>query len=322
MKASVLFESWLWIIISMFLYVGCTPISPTDIDIPATLISPSITSQSAQPAQTSTSVPTLTVTFTITSTPKPTLTIDEQKNYVTKLVKTKTACQLPCWWGFTPGKTTWKETEKIWRYLGVSIWQGKINSGLIGYSPLFFKGLLRELDLNFSVSKEGVIDAIFIAGNPGGTQEQQDFESFWEAYSPKQVFRMYGVPSRVLLSAPGQTGIGTSGNTGYILWVFYDHLGFVIRYDGTVADLPVYHFCPELKEGSNDITVIRFVLQYPNHDVPLEATDSILKHDMWRVKSIQEATGMSLEEFHQLFSQDKKPACFDAPHNIWPVRQP
>jgi len=324
MQTNTFFRKWLWILISVILYAGCAPIHPSSVNTQITLAPLSITLQSASIPKT-TSVPTFTtsptLTSTITPTSRPTLTADEQKNYVTELVNTNTGCQLPCWWAIVPGKTTWKETESFMRYLGVSIGQRETESGVI-WRPLFVKGLLREFDISFVASKEGVINTIFIAGNPGATQKQEDFESFWETYSPKEVIRIYGVPSRVLLSAPGQTGIGNTGNNGYILWIFYDHLGFMIRYDGAVADLPVYHFCPELKEGANNVISIDFTLQHPDHALPLELSDGILAHDLWRVKSIQDATGMSLEEFHQLFSQDEKPACFDTPHDIWPVVQP
>lgn len=313
MKTNCFFESWLWMLFSAFLFVGCTSISPADVGPQEALDTSLIT---AQP------LPTQTPTV-LSPTQQATLTITEQKNYVTELVKTSPLCKLPCWWGITPGKTTWQEAEGFLLYLGVNILREEKTDAIVHHTQ-FFKGLLPGLGVSLyeKKSREGIVDTIFADGNTAGTQKQDEFESFWAAYSPKQITRMYGTPSRVLLSAPGQTGIGDTGKNGYTLWIFYDYLGFMIRYDGTVADLPVYHFCPEVKEGADDIGTIRLVLKYPDHDTPLEETDILLNSQIWRVKSIQEATGMSPKEFHQIFSQDEKPACFDTPHDIWPVREP
>lgn len=309
MKTNIIFKGLLWTTISILLSTGCTPISVTDVGIHATMLFPSVTPQPLL-TETSTRVPLSTTTLV----PLPTLTAGEQENYVRELLKTNAGCQLPCWWGITPGKTSWGDAERFLRYLGANIGQTKLESGIIYY--------------NISVSNNsygffeqlGVVDTVSVMGNNGGTQNQRDFESMWESYSPKQVLGRYGVPSRILLSTTGVTGLGDTGNNGYILWIFYDYSGFMIRYDGTVADLPVYHFCPELKVGADDISRIDITLQYPDHPLPLEQHDSILPTQPSRAMSIQDATGMSLKEFHQLFSQDEKPACFDTPHNIWPVR--
>jgi hypothetical protein len=46
----------------------------------------------------------------------PTLQPDKAKTLVSELLKTNAGCQLPCWWGITPGKTSWQEANQ---FLGV-----------------------------------------------------------------------------------------------------------------------------------------------------------------------------------------------------------
>jgi hypothetical protein len=258
---------------------------------------------------------------TFLPTNMPTLTTGEQDIYVRELLKTNAGCQLPCWWGITPGKTSWNDTEDFLRYLAATIGQTKLETGVKLHWAIL-QDNLSYIDQGFLERevREGIMETFFVGGNHSSTQNQMDFESMWESYSPKQVLRTYGVPSRVLLSAPGGTGLGDTGNNGYILWIFYDHLGFLIRYGGTVADLPVYHFCPELQKGANDIYRINFTLQYPDHPLPLEWDDAILTTQPSRAKSIQDAAGISIDEFYRLFTQNEEPACFDTPHDIWPVR--
>src|SRR5688572_13990138 len=55
---------------------------------------------------------------------EPTMTTDEAKRLVRDLLENNAGCKLPCWWGITPGKTTWSEArqilEKASRHIGVA----------------------------------------------------------------------------------------------------------------------------------------------------------------------------------------------------------
>jgi hypothetical protein len=257
-------------------------------------------------------------------TAQPTLTWIEQESYIKELLKTNAGCDLPCWWGIKPGETSWGEAELFLHYLGVTTKEIKLESGAPYYGALHPR--LSEFSLGFIMDEEqaGIVNIVFIGGNHGSTQNQRDFETFWESYSPKKVIGKYKIPSRVLLRVPGAGGPGNSGIKGYILWIFYDELGFMIRYDGKVADLPVYHICPELKAGVDDIDRISMTLQHPDHPLPLEWDDSILtiglSPGLPPILPIQDATGISLENFYKLFAQDDKPACFDTPQEIWSIK--
>jgi hypothetical protein len=316
MNANILFKGLLWIPIIFLLNTGCTPIAVTEVGINAT---PTLQLATLQPSVTGTS--TKEPSPIITLTPLPTLTTEEQDIYVRELLKTNADCQLPCWWRITPGKTSWNDTEDFLRYLGATIGQTELESGVILHWAML-QDNLSYIDQGF-LEREvhaGKVDTIFVGGNHSGTQNQSNFEAMWESYSPRQIMTKYGAPSRVLLSAPGGTGLGDTGNNGYIMWIFYDYSGFMIRYDGIVADLPVYHFCPELKKGADDIYRIDITLQYPDHPLSLEWDDAILSTQPSRAKSIQDAAGISIDEFYRLFTQNDEPACFDTPHDIWVVK--
>ena len=36
---------------------------------------------------------------------------DEMQAYVREMLQTNGGCELPCWWGIIPGKTSWKEMQ-------------------------------------------------------------------------------------------------------------------------------------------------------------------------------------------------------------------
>ena len=93
-----------------------SPLSP--------LASPIITSSATitlAPSPTPTPLPTATSTPvskpTLTHAPRPTLgptlTNDEEQTLVLNLLQENGGCELPCWWGFTPGETAWATAERF-----------------------------------------------------------------------------------------------------------------------------------------------------------------------------------------------------------------
>lgn len=81
----------------------------------ATVLPPSVT-----PTSTITPTPTkiATPTRTPTWTPIPTLHSEEAFQKILDLYANNGGCQLPCWWGITPGVTTWREAREILGPLG------------------------------------------------------------------------------------------------------------------------------------------------------------------------------------------------------------
>lgn len=253
-------------------------------------------------------------------TPLPTLLVDEQESYIKEFLEAKTDCQLPCWWGITPGKTSWQDSETLLRHLGATIKQFQSETGEYNYGVLL-RGL-PELDLSFydNVTPNSIVDKIFVSGNKGGGQDQKEFEDFWKSYSPKEIMTKYGVPSRILLDTIGTLGNTGTGKHGYTVWIFYDSLGFMIRYGGFIADEETFRFCFNLNQGANDIHHIELTLQHQGYAFPLEHDDSILGSASPRGLPLQDITGISVEKIHQLFTQIEKPYCLETPHDVWSTR--
>jgi len=49
----------------------------------------------------------------LTPTSVPTLADSEEQELVLNLLQDNGGCQLPCWWGFTPGETTWHTAQEF-----------------------------------------------------------------------------------------------------------------------------------------------------------------------------------------------------------------
>jgi hypothetical protein len=215
-----------------------------------------------------------------------------------------------------PADTTWVEAESFFNNLGVRTSSETLEDGSVfhGFGGTEFEDehLYNSIGI---YERNGNIDALFIQG--GEWSNMSGFHYLWGKYDPKQVLSDYGQPSRIWLSAISND-TGAPGIDGYRLWVFYDHLGFVLKYDAFAAiiDGENYHICPRMKD--EDISEIRMLLQSPSNPEPLDRIDDNTEWFRKSTKPIENATGLSTEDFYQLFIQEDQPACFDTPIDIWP----
>lgn len=314
------------VFVLILLLSSCAPRKPTpnsDLATPLTN-GPDTQTQSIAISPTANFIRTRTETptFRVTTTPRPTLEAKEREDFLQDLMNSNGGCQLPCWWGVTPGKTTWQEAEQLFHVMGLNTQSTPSSTRPAAHfrwvSIKFEEKPLYEA-LGF-YEQEMRIDGILVSGN--SDYHPTGFQSLWDHYSPDRLLGTFEVPSRVFLRAPGVTGIGNRGKKGYILWIFYDHLGFMVRYDGEVDDLPIYHICPSVSETGSRIFRIDISMQSPNAPYDLADYDGILIDEKGSdtVKTIDEAAGMSVEEFYSIFTNKDKPACFDTPHDIWPKK--
>jgi hypothetical protein len=320
------------IVMGSVLMFGCTPSPTTLTSSPALTVSAS----SSHPAVTSTPMATSTATAlpssmpitpspfpipTLTLTSLPTLTVEERNDYTQELFRTNAGCELPCWWGFTPGISTWPEVEAFLQFIGARtgpypLDDGSIFHGTGGIDIHSLEGVIAN-SVGF-LEREGLIELIFIRSegysNPEAFQEQSAL------FSPKRIIEKYGPPSRVWLESSSSGPVTEGRVAGYTLWVYYDQFGFLILYNGYGEFSPTFHFCPRFENGK-DIRSLKMYLQSPGNPNPVEGTAGTigLEIDPFpEVQSIEEATGISVTEFYNLFAQEERPACFDTPRDIWP----
>ena len=260
-------------------------------------------------------------------TPIPTIENEMLEEYIYDLMSDNGNCSLPCWWGMSPGKTSAEKVVSFLDHFGVKVYVNNYQDDQgdsVVYSPKFdLERITSDFRIRY-IEADNLLRSIFVIGmNLDSVESNQDL---WNNYTPDQILANYGVPTRVFLRAPGVTGFGDTGYMGYILWLVYDDLGFIVRYDGNVRDLPIFHICPSLNKGNGQITRINIYMQSPDDARPLSESDSILisseTDEYWigTVKPIDEAAGISVEEFYQLFMQTEEPTCFDSPHDIWPKK--
>jgi hypothetical protein len=265
------------------------------------------------PTTTSTQKP---PTWTPTSTPNnPTLTVDERRAKILKLLETNSNCELPCWWGIVPGQSSWPSVASFLQELGVKVGSVDEGSGKIFHGAGGFDFEAEQIHNNFGFTEvEGVVQSIHITSE--GDSTPSFFQSIWKNYSPRNVLKQYGPPSRIFLRSSSLKW-GNRNAHPYSLWIVYDALGFIIQYDGFAEGGNTFHFCPRFEQGQ-DIAYMRMYLQSPDSPVPLDPISDFAKTDEGLIRSIDETAGLSPNEFYKLFEPNSKDSCFETPSNIWP----
>ncbi len=234
--------------------------------------------------------PTLTPrpTRTPTPTPRPTLTAAEEYIYVSELLVTNAGCELPCWWGITPGESRWQEARNQLPSQDFPLW--------------FLEEHRYQVHLVLTEA-EGLIESIRVSGECGCfAGECERFTQDWSRYALDQILSRHGPPSRSRIIFPPTTESGAP--VYYDLYLLYDELGISIAYTGDAIKQG------EMRHTCFSFCHIQLWLHPPGSSLPL--LERGISPDAWDwAVPLDEATGMSLEEFYEVFRHPG--ACLTAP---------
>jgi hypothetical protein len=180
----------------------------------------------------------------------------------------------------------------------------------------------------FIGSENGVLNAYevhvidgtvsFITLHSEGIYNLTAFNRIWKNVAPDYLISIYGPPTRVWLKtySTGCEG-GLCKFMPYWLWLFYDKQGILIRYNGEVNYQSTYEFCPTFTINGNLGGILDIYLKSATDSKRLEDyTD--LSASQTRPVDLAIATGMTINDFVNLFNQSSNPVCFTTPRDIWP----
>lgn len=287
--------------ITLLCLVGCSVLPPSSAETPPAATSTSLPGVTSSPTSSPPS-PTLTPTpiASPTLTAHPTLTADERQAFMREMLETNGGCELPCWWGIIPGEAEW---------------QAVLNR-FIAYGGFNFEipHLTRPYDYMLDLSldhKNGVIQSISVMSfiYPGGRSER--FPQDWHRYSLDQLLTRHGAPSQVMLEFwPNPP----SPYYPYSLFVFYDHLGILIRYGGSAIPGESFRMCPELA----GVEFLNLWLRSPGEGPALLELANLDRAELVQLLSLEEATGMDIQTFYATFREADTTVCLESPVEVWP----
>jgi hypothetical protein len=259
----------------------------------------------------------------------PTLPIKEAGKRLLELLSSNGDCHLPCFWGITPGKSTYQQAQEVLLQLS-SISQLTAftpQSGAV--LPVYAEG---DLTLNTNVgflSENQIVSHIafqaeemkkfaFSNGETGFVNifDATTFGDRLKFYSLQNVLAKQGIPTSVMLSAHG-VPVPPGGSGGFDILLLYPDKGVLINYT-TQGNLVGSNMrgCPVSAHVEMEL--------YP----PGQSGSffELLKRTDWAVKMnyykpLEEVTSMKLEEFYQTF-REPTDKCIETPTKLWPTKEP
>ncbi len=197
----------------------------------------------------------------------PLLTAEEDSQLI-EMLQTNGGCELPCWWGITPGVTLVKDAQRIFHSFGKPIGVRELSSGITYEVGTF--GRHEPVPIDYFVEhsltiEDDIVSRIDVSARPPGwLSYSQHLAQDWQHYTLSSILTQYGPPSRVAL-------FYEHPSCGEIYWlhVAYDDLGMIVSYNGTVQrEAEVVTICP----GTDDWIIIGMLLATPAHiaDIGLE----------------------------------------------------
>jgi hypothetical protein len=242
---------------------------------------------------TSTFTPTISPTLTSTQSPKATLE-PQQAQQVLALFQKPFDCELPCFWGIVPEKTTISETEKVFSDLGLQLIFMNTHDG----NDYYYLSYKFENDIKIGIQvivQYSIVKNLRILIQPELFKEGAHRK--WITYSPETVIAQFGMPTSVKIWADfGPRPV-------YGMTFFYDTLGLWIDYAYgffTHAQSKL-QICPLIDEFSGiTIWIGKPSIEYtPSGHVPLE-----------------EVTSITMDEFFELMTGRPDQACMELKQDV------
>jgi hypothetical protein len=238
-------------------------------------------------------------TNTPTWTPLPTLPPAEAQALVLELLETNGGCDLPCWWGMTPGKTEWLPSKAFLDSFAIDIYP-KVNPKNTGKYYTFEVPKLFDSDGKYNLSIHA-IDGIIDTFNTSG------------GITLSEMLSGYGIPKDILIFAKSSSSMLPYAS--YELVLYYPDQGIFAIYEG------------ETQHGRRlQICQSEFITSYPPPYLYLWSPGKNKTFDDIREEiqmprgryaiyyPLEDLSGMSIEEFYTTYVDPMNAnVCFEIP---------
>jgi hypothetical protein len=253
--------------------------------------------------------PTSTYTQVIpTWTPLPTIDPTEAQSFVMDLLVGNSGCQLPCWWGFTPGITKWNEAKQ---YL---LQFAQISGGISNEDPsILVQWLLIPVPKSvFHISMEH----LYIIKNGVIKTMEVHIGRGVPIYRLSNFLSTYGKPSEIQISTFSNPN--PPDYLPFLITLFYPDQGI---YAG---------FGPEETEIKNgmvrgcklDNSAAMFGLWSPDQTMNFQQAANEFREgpEYITYSPLEITTNMDVNTFYETFRKPNSPVCIETPVELWPER--
>jgi hypothetical protein len=237
--------------------------------------------------------------------PVPTLSAIETTKLIGDLLATNSDCELPCWWGISPGEEPTPDNINF----VMSVPDHRITNDLIGFYAQVTGGNTdagRNYDIKaIAVLASGIVSNIRI-NSATTVSSSEEFTKDWQEYTLHRMLTKLGKPTEVRM---GWNSISTDPNSDIVFTmdVLYDDRGIAIHYWEDVQKRGGrYLVCPSFPR----LTSIGLLLTKANDATHFRNT--VNNWDRYNTKltlPIDEMANMSIDDFYNTF-KDTSDMCF------------
>lgn len=259
---------------------------PTHTPLPPTQTAAATPSQAPSPS------PSPTQTWT----PQPTLPPEEAQALVLNLIADNGGCRLPCWWGITPGVTSWEKARSFLETFAIQI---------LTLNENFYGVTIKNLPESIS---EGAIGAnIFVKDDIVQTIRTTIY------YPLSEMLQIYGQPNEVWIKVDPQS---INPRAPFTIALFYSDKGILATYDGTAKKDRILQICP------SDINDYNFWLLWdPSLNLTFDIVGSeaslfVRGKQNWPIFSLEDTANinMDLKIFYETYKDPKNASvCIEFP---------
>lgn len=341
MKANCLHKygkySWMWIIGLILLAGGCSepkmmPATGTPLDAFYVRTPTLFLQLSPTPSPTAIATTALTQALTIASRPSspvtqmpiptrtPVLTLppEEVKAVLMDLYANNGGCYFPCWWGITPGETSWEQVQESLAPLTVDSYTNT-KGGITLYEFVFV--IPEGMDLPTARGREGDFYSYYF--NPSIFVQSEtvlaiDLSAGWISrdfdYSLAGLLQMLGKPEEIWLRLI--TDVPPEYGPEYEIRLFYPDKGILLSSGGRAAwQQNKLRICPQ--EHWTDIFPPGIMLWPPNLDVAFQDINTSLLGGMRNLHLDKHvlledlAKDFNSTDFYETYLNPKTTMCFE-----------
>jgi hypothetical protein len=232
-------------------------------------------------------VSTLTQEPTASPATLATLPAEATQAIIEEYLRDNNHCELPCWWGITPGETTFEEAEQILAPIANSIRQGETRGNRTNFTVTYEIGPETSDAYTLYSVADGIVELIWV--KPGGTDI---------SYQLDQVISNYRPPTD-LYTYYDESPAGTLLH----LVLVYPEKGVLFRYPIETQEVgDQLRSCP--KGVGPEIWLW-------NPDQPRTIADILGSEIEGQLEPYEEVTGTSIEEFSLQFQDLNTNPCIE-----------
>jgi hypothetical protein len=259
------------------------------------------------------------------ATSPPNLPTEEQATFMVNLLTDNQGCDLPCWWGIEPGRTSWNDAQRAWASIDHLTTVRSQAEGSVRYDVAFSieSNGVPNLLLRFQVDA-GIVNRIYVFADnlnspPDSVGYAPGFTAAMQRYSIRPILSHHGVPSEVILglrAGPVEAGAPWM----YALLVAYEPQGIAVynRGEGMATSGDLLRVCPR----EDQVHLIQLNLQSAQSTSPVmefvnETQHVDEKHADGTFQSFEAATELSLHNLVELLSPNVGNSCFESPASLW-----